>query len=168
MAIQIERACVQSLYRKIVDILYDNSFVIDGVGRNATISMSFPTKDDWQSIIKPLVIVNYLAGADTPKEIGSEDVTRANFIIDLYAIDDGQRDDLGYIIRKSLRNKVFSVYDFENGYPIAPNNYTGISTRGQMTIFGTSFFNEEPDIDEAEQTMHHQEIRLNVEMPLDV
>lgn len=172
MIAQIERLSVQSVMAYLEEILTDNGFVVQGSlspsSPTATIMLSFPMSDDQKTIIKPLIIVSYVGGNNVPLQIGTDDVSRVQFIIDLYAKDDGQRDDVGYIIRKNFVNRRLPVYDFNTGFPSVVGDYSGISTKGKMIILSTSFFNPEPDIHEVANLSHHQEIRLDILLPLDV
>lgn len=163
----LERLSVQSLFYKIKDILNDNGITTEGDSRESTVLMKFPEKiNEFSTIIKPLFVVKYEDGSNIPFEIGSDDCTQCTIMIDLYAKDDGQRDDLGYLIRKNLMNKVLTVYDFNQGFPASIGNYTGIGTKGKMNVISTSFINFDELIDDVELS-HHQEIRLVINLPVD-
>lgn len=164
---EIERNAMQSIFAYLQEVLTDNGFDLTSNPRTATLTMAFPKKDDMQTIIKPLIIVNNLAGNDFPVEIGSNDATRILVDVDLYADNDGQRDDLGYIIRKAFRNKSLAVYNFDDGFPASIGNYSGISTRGKMTILGTQYNNIDPLVYDVQDLKHHQVIALDILLPVD-
>ena len=164
----IERNAMQSIFAHIQEILVDEGFNLTSTPPTATITMAYPKKDDLQTIIKPLIIVNNLAGNDFAVEIGSKDATRLLVDIDLYAKDDGQRDDLGYILRTSFRNNRLAVYNFDDGFPTSIGDYTGISTRGKMTIMGTQYNNMDPQLYDTQDLGHHQVITLDIILPVDV
>lgn len=165
---QIERNAMQSIFAKIQEILVDEGFDLTSTPRTATITMAYPKKDDLQTIIKPLIIVNNLAGNDFAVELGSNDATRIMVDIDVYAKDDGQRDDLGYVIRKGFRNKSLAVYNFDDGFPSSIGNYSGISTRGKMTIISTQYNNLDPQLYDTQDLGHHQVITLDIILPVDI
>jgi hypothetical protein len=163
----LERLAVQSIFYKIKDILNDNGLTTEGSTRESTVLMKFPEKiNEFSTIIKPLFVVKYEEGSNVPFEIGSDDCTQCTMMIDLYAKDDGQRDDLGYLIRKNFMNKVLTVYNFNVAFPTAIGDYTGIPTKGKMNVLQTSFINFDELLDEIELS-HHQEIRLSIQLPVD-
>ena len=161
----LERQCMQSIMAKVDDLLYQEGFITSGA-RNATLMMGYPTKDDVQTIIKPLIIVSIIGGDDYPIELGSSDGTEILVIIDVVAEDDGQRDDLGYFLRKNLRGRLLPIYNFTT-FPTTPGDYTGINTIGKMIVLSTGSTNIEPDINDLLGFNHHQELRLTIRTPSD-
>lgn len=163
----LERLSIHSMFYKIKDILTDNGFDTEGDDRTATVLMKFPEKiNEFATMIKPIFVVKYEEGSNVPVQIGSDDCTQCTFNIDVYAKDDGQRDDLGYLLRRSLMNHTFTVYNFNDGFPSIIGDYSGISTKGKMTVEQTSFINFDELLDEVELS-HHQEVRLTVKLPID-
>ena len=160
------RQSIQSLFAKTQDLLYSEGFNTNS-GGNASIIMSYPQKEDQLPIIRPVIIVSSMIGFDSPIELGSNDGTEVLVIIDVIAKDDAQRDDLGYMLIKNLRNRVLPIYDFSTKFPSNIGDYTGINTVGKMTILGTSFSNIEPDINDIWALEHHQEIRVRLGIPSD-
>lgn len=161
----LERQCIQSIMAKVDDLLFQEGFKTSGV-RNATLMMGYPTKDDVQVIIKPLIIVSNMDGNDYPIELGSNDGTELLVIIDVIAEDDGQRDDLGFFLRKEIRGRLLPIYNF-TVFPTTPGDYTGINTLGKMIIMNTGYTNMEPDVHDLLGFNHHQEVRLTVRIPSD-
>lgn len=163
----LERKAIQSLMAYIDSVLYADGFITSGANKNATLTISFPDKNSTQPIIKPLVIVSNEGGADTPIELGSHDGTQLIAVIDVIGVDAAQRDDVGYLLRKNLRNRYLPIYNFTAGFPSTPGVFTGITTVGKMTVLRTSYDNIDLRIDDTFGFNYHQEIRVTIQLPSD-
>lgn len=122
---------------KIRELLSNFGF---GVDRFDVID-SYPSIREEASTLKaPTVVVttNTLFGKDI--ELGSSQWPNTTFALDVYAQTDGQRDDITYYLYNNLNDKLFTFYDFNDGFPDLTTavSYSGITTFGDYYVEGVN------------------------------
>lgn len=137
MAMQKLRLADQNLNIKVRELLGDFGI---GVGGFKVID-SFPSdRAQLDSYVLPTIVVttNKLFGTDV--ELGANQWENLTFSLDVYAATDGQRDDLGYYFWKNLNEKVFTFYDFNDGYPglATAISYAGLTQDGEYVVDGVN------------------------------
>ena len=101
----IERKKDLSVYYWLVDLFSDATYII--------INDGFPET----GLVIPTVVVDYQSIKPLPYEMGnSNQMWNRLWIIDVYAKNKSQRDDIGYRITDALQDSV-PVHDYDEGFP---------------------------------------------------
>ena len=67
-------------------------------------------------------------------ELGSKPWKTLFFAIDVYARTDSQRDDVMNVLWDELNDTIFTLYDFNDGFPSSVGDYSGLTTIGSYSI----------------------------------
>lgn len=104
-----------------------------------------------------VVTTNRLFGSNA--EIGSNQWANVTFAIDVFSASDGQRDDLSYHLWQNLNEKMFSFYDFNDGYPDLTTaiSYSGLTVDGNYYVDAVNSTTiAPPEAAEWDGYNHHQ------------
>ncbi len=123
---------------------------------------------DWSEMRLPLVSIDYSTRRNEPFQIGGGFSQDRNFIIDVIANNDPQRDDLSDAIENALRYNYANTIDYSYGFPLKFNgdkNLTfdrGPASRWQSMRFENVSSRVIRDMTSEDKMRHHSIISLIV------
>jgi len=138
---QLPRVADMNVIYKIREIMENNGFtsgkyqVVDG----------FPNESKLErGMIWPTIAVEIQLVFGKDVELGSEQWPALQISIDVLAKTDSQRDDIAYLIWRTMNEEIYTFYDFNSGFPVAVGNYAGITTNGDWSLDNMTITNLTP------------------------
>lgn len=145
-----------NLIYKLKDIMNTNGFAVGSYSVEAQYPYNSTTNPNF-----PLIAVEVGPVVSKPIQLGSDNIKRCLFFIDVLAKTDSQRDDISDLIFDALDNYNLPFYDFNTGIPTAIGVYTGITQRGNIILGNVMMENIYPPINEQRNIYkHHKTIQV--------
>lgn len=113
-----------------------------------------PTK-----LSSPIVAVENARRGLYPYQIGSNDVSGCDFVIEAYLSSDGRRDDIGDILFNHFAERIVDVKDYNTGFPLPKGTDPEPEIVGQFQI---THVNMVPIIYGSENELSKHVMRLNL------
>lgn len=110
------------------------------------------------SPVFPLILVEADPVVSQPFELGSDNVKQPLFLIDVYAENNHQRDDISDAILEDIDNATIPLYNFNVRFPTAIGNYSGIPIIGSIVFERGLARNLGPDMGQTSNFIQHHKL----------
>jgi len=115
------------------------------------IAIVFGSNSIWPTVT---VEIQLVFGKDV--ELGSEQWPAMQILVDVLAQTDSQRDDIAYLVWRTMNETIYLFYDFNSGFPATVGDYSGINVVGNWTIDNMTIANlTPPDKTTVRGLQHH-------------